>query len=109
MVAVQAFTFNMQSEVDIMLSYGTAWQTVAVGCGEYKKSSIELKEFKSMLLLTTKLQVRKKRNIAIYYTIENGALNIHIRHLSTPHNDMITFKLSGDKIEFLPLINDFRA
>lgn len=103
------FIKNADNSVTVRFSNGTMWQSIECGYGEFKKSSIWIKELKPLILIISDPHTIEKLTMASYYTIENGTFKIHIKYLSAPHSDEIVFRLDGDTISFEPMKTDLRA
>lgn len=95
------FTKNTDNSVTVSLNNDKGWQNIECGYGEYKKSTVYIKELKPLILSITTPNEVEKLNLASFYTTEKDAIRIHIKHLSAPHNDEITFRINGNNAEMI--------
>lgn len=95
------FTKNADNSVTLSLYDGEKWQDIICGYGEYKKSTVYLKEIKPLILTISNPYEVERLHFASCYTIEKDAIKIHIKYLSAPHDDEITFKIFGDSVKMI--------
>lgn len=103
------FVKNDDNSVTVRFSNGSIWQSIECGYGEFKKSTIWIKELKPLILIISDPHDVDKLTMASYYTMENGTFKIHIKYLSAPHNDEIVFRLDGDEVKVELMKTDLRA
>ncbi len=95
------FTKNADNSVTVGINTHKGWQSIECGFGEYKKSEIFVKELKPLILCISNPYEVERLHMASFYTTEKDAITIHIKYLSAPHDDEITFKIFGDKAEMI--------